>query len=79
MKRTVIHHNGHWQRVPAGKIQVLQQAQTVYLPGEEPMRGSAYHPVFYSIFIDDTLIARASRLELKRGRRYPDTEHYFIY
>jgi hypothetical protein len=80
MKGTVIHHNGRWHRLLPGRSRVkVDVTLPEPLPDVAPPRPRPARPQLYAFFVNGILFAYTSRLELRRGRRYPDIDHWFIH
>lgn len=80
MRGTVIHCNGRVWRSLEGQSQrkrlsviAVSATASFSTPGEGPRR-----PVLFSFRDGERQIGGSTRVLLKRGRRYPGVEHWFV-
>lgn len=83
MKGIVIHHNGKLWRALEGRVSIGRLAIQAINPvpfKKEGMsqKGAVRRPVYFVFSIEGRTIAAAKNVTLKKGRRYPDVEHWFV-
>ena len=77
MKGIVVHHNGKLWRTLEGRVSNGRLAISV--KQEAVNQGCAVRrPVYFVFSFRGQTIAAAKNVTLKKGRRYPDVEHWFI-
>ena len=79
MKGIVIHHQGKiWRSANIGRLAV-KAITPVPLTREGTSRGGAVRrPVYFVFSIGGRTIAASQNVILRKGRRYPDVEHWFV-
>jgi len=83
MKGIVIHHNGKIWRALEGRVSIGRLAIQAIAPvpckqeGMSRQRG-VRRPVYFIFRVGDRTIAAAKNVTLKKGRRYPNVEHWFV-
>ena len=83
MKGIVIHYHGKiWRslegRVTSGRLAV-EAINSVPLTLEGTGRGSAVQrPVYFVFRLGGRAIAASQNVTLRKGRRYPNVEHWFV-
>ena len=82
MKGIVIHHNGKIWRSLEGRVNIgrlaIQAITHVPRKQEGMNREYSLRPVYFIFRVGDQTIAAAKNVTLKKGRRYPDVEHWFV-
>jgi hypothetical protein len=83
MKGIVIHHQGKLWRALEGRASVGRLAVQAITPVPLKREGmsqdhSARRPVYFVFSVGGRTIATAKNVTLKKGRRYPNVEHWFI-
>jgi hypothetical protein len=83
MKGIVIHHNGRiWRalegRARIGRLEIQAITPVPFTPGGTSGESSVRRPVYFIFRVGDRTIAAAKNVTLKKGRRYPHVEHWFV-
>lgn len=83
MKGIVIHHNGRiWRalegRVGIGRLEIQAITPVPFTQGGGNRESAVRRPVYFIFRVGDRTIAAAKNVTLKKGRRYPHVEHWFV-
>jgi hypothetical protein len=82
MKGIVIHHQGKIRRALEGRIRIgrleIKAITPVPLKQEGTTRGVVRRPVYFVFSIGGRTFAASQNVTLRKGRRYPDVEHWFV-
>jgi hypothetical protein len=83
MKGIVIHHNGKIWRALEGRVSIGRLAIQAIAPVPCKPEGASgectgRRPVYFIFRVGDRTIAAAKNVTLKKGRRYPNVEHWFV-
>ncbi|MBA2527158.1 MAG: hypothetical protein H0V18_15455 [Pyrinomonadaceae bacterium] len=82
MKGIVIHHNGKIWRALEGRVNIgrlaIQAITPVPWKQEGTNREYSRRPVYFIFRVGDRIIAAAKNVTLRKGRRYPNIEHWFV-
>ena len=83
MKGIVVHHNGKLWRTLEGRVSngrlAIRAITPISVKQEAVNQGCAVRrPVYFVFSFRGQTIAAAKNVTLKKGRRYPDVEHWFI-
>ena len=83
MKGIVIHHKGKLWRTLEGRLGIGRLAIQAITPVPVTQDGvnhelAVLRPVYFVFSVEGRTIAAAKNVTLKKGRRYPDVEHWFI-
>lgn len=83
MKGIVIHHQGKiWRslegRVSTGRL-AIETINSVPMTPKESSRGcTVQRPVYFVFSLRGRTFAASQNVMLRKGRRYPDVEHWFV-
>ena len=83
MKGIVIHHQGRIWRALEGRVSMGQFAikaiTPVPLKQEGTSRGCAIRrPIYFTFSVGGRTFAASQNVTLRKGRRYPEVEHWFV-
>ena len=83
MKGIVIHHNGKIWRALEGRVGIGRLAIQAITPVPFKQEGTSgecavRRPVYFIFRVGDRTIAAAKNVTLRKGRRYPNVEHWFV-
>ncbi len=83
MKGIVVHHQGKIWRSLEGRVSIgrlaVQAITSVPLKQEGTNRGCAVtRPVYFVFSVGGQTFAASQNVTLRKGRRYPDVEHWFV-
>jgi hypothetical protein len=78
MKGIVIHHNGKIWRALEGRARIGRLAIDAIAPVPLKQEGTARRPLYYIFTVGGRTIAASKNVALKKGRRYPHVEHWFV-
>lgn len=83
MKGIVIHHKGKIWRSLEGRVGIgrlaVKAITSVPLKQEGTGRGCAVRcPLYFVFSVGGRTFAAAQNVRLRKGRRYPDVEHWFV-
>jgi hypothetical protein len=83
MRGIVIHHKGKIWRALEGRVSIGRLAIDAITPVPLKQEGSsrdfsARRPLYYVFTIGGRTIAASKNVTLKKGRRYPHVEHWFV-
>ena len=81
MRGIIIHSRGHFRRCLEGRTNEYQLSVEVLSPATEPAGGksiSPARPAYYIFCCDGKAFASSARVVMRKGRRYPGVEHWFI-
>lgn len=82
MKGIVVHHKGKiWRslegRVSSGRL-TIKAITSLPSTMEGRDRGSVERPVYFVFTVDGRTFAASQNVTLRKGRRYPNIEHWFF-
>jgi hypothetical protein len=83
MKGIVIHHKGKiWRalegRASIGRLAIQAITPVPFKPEGTSREIAVRRPVYFVFRVGTRTIAAAKNVTLKKGRRYPDVEHWFV-
>lgn len=83
MKGIVIHHKGKLWRALEGRVNIGRLAIQAITPVPLKQEGMSHEsavrrPIYFVFSVGGRTIAAASNVTLKKGRRYPEVEHWFV-
>ncbi len=82
MKGIVIHHQGKIWRSLEGRLSngrlTIEAITSVPFIKEGTSRGCARRPVYFVFRVEGRTFAASQNVTLRKGRRYPNVEHWFV-
>ncbi|CAN5490042.1 MAG: hypothetical protein H0T77_16800 [Pyrinomonadaceae bacterium] len=83
MKGIVIHHKGKIWRALEGRVSIgrlaIEAIRAVPLkPGGTSLESPVRRPVYFVFSVGGRTIAASKNVTLRKGRRYPGVEHWFV-
>ena len=81
MKGIVIHHQGKIWRALEGRVGIGHLAIKAITPVPLKLEGTTRgirRPIYFTFSVGGRTLAASQNVTLRKGRRYPEVEHWFV-